>query len=168
VHLNLVLYNSGPATCRLIFNGAQRWSGGCTDTVTVGGLDYNTDYDVYASLVNAYGTGPTGAHGSVHTNNPPPPPPAVAVGRGAPHTGTGCTSAACGYVTVTLSNFAANTRYTVTCVTSGPNGGTGDYFNYTVTTNGSGASTSNVCFYGYTGQSVWARVNGVESGHLTW
>jgi hypothetical protein len=168
VRLSLNLYNSGAATCRLIFNGAQRWSGGCADSITVGGLDYGTTYDIYASLVNAYGTGPTGSHGSVTTNAPPPPPPSVSVGRGGHYSGSACTSASCAYVTVTLNNFAAGTRYTVTCVTSGPSGGSGDYYTYSVTTNGAGASTSSTCFYGYPGQSVWARVNGTESNHFVW
>jgi len=169
VHLRLNLYNSGPATCRLIFNGALRWSGGCANDIVVGGLEYSTSYDVYASLVNAYGTGGTGAHGSVTTNNAPPPPPTPTVSRGgARASDTSCSNPACAFVKVDLSNFPANTRVSITCVHSGPNGGSGDFWTYSVTTNGSGASSSQICFYGYRGQSVWVRANGIESNHFVW
>jgi hypothetical protein len=168
VDLALHLFDSGPATCRLILNGAQRWSGACADTITVGGLDYGTTYDVYASLVNAYGTGGAGTHGSATTNPPPPPPPSITVGKGAPHQIPACNTPPCARVTVTLQHFPANAGVRITCVAGGPTGGTGDMYAYDVRTDGNGGSSSAQCVYGYPGQSVWARANGVESNHFRW
>ncbi|WP_433046474.1 fibronectin type III domain-containing protein [Dactylosporangium sp. CS-033363] len=168
VNLNVNLYNSGAGTCQLVFNGALRWSGGCAGSVVVGGLSYSTTYDVYAQVVNAYGTGPAGAHGSVRTNDAPPPA-TISVSKGGRYSGSACTSSSCAYLTVTLANFAANTKYSVICTSGGPAGGSGDYYQYDVTTNGSGASTSSTCFYGYPGQQVWAHVvSGPTSNTLTW
>lgn len=166
VHLVLHLNNSGPATCRLIFNGVLRWSGACANDITVGGLEYATTYDIYASLVNAYGTGGTGSHGSVTTN---PPPRLATVSRGRPRPPDGqCSGSACAFVRVDLSNYPPGRRVSVTCVSSGPNGGSGSFYTYNATIDGGGRSTTEVCFYGYTRQSVWVVADGVESNHFVW
>ncbi|WP_410591430.1 fibronectin type III domain-containing protein [Amycolatopsis sp. lyj-23] len=159
-------YSSGAVTCHVVLNGAERWTGGCAsgNSITVGGLSYATTYDIYVTGENGFGRGPTGSHGSARTNDPPPPPPSVSVAKGGRYSGSACTDPSCAYVTVSARNFAANTSYSVSCVSTVD----GTYYTYSARTNGSGAFDSSVCFFGYRGKQVWAVVGSVESNHLTW
>lgn len=162
--------NSGPVTCQLIFNGAQRWSGPCSGTqdIVVSGLNYATDYDVYAQPSNAYGNGPVSAHLGFRTNDPPPPPPRVTVSKGAPHTVATCTGAACAWVNITADNLSPNTSYTVICRAS--NGDEGGWWTQNKTTDGAGhfAIVNSGCIYGFTGRDVWATAGPHESNHMRW
>lgn len=85
----------------------------------------------------------------------------VKVSKGAPRNVSGCSSSACAYVTVSLSNFGSGS-HSVTCYSDYPPP-TGAFYSYTTS-----SSTSNVCVYGYAGTHVWVKVDGVESNHLTW
>ena len=167
--VNVSDYSSGAVTCHVVLNGAERWTGGCASgsSITVGGLAYATDYDIYVTGENSFGRGPTGSHGSAHTNDPPPPPPppsSVSVSKGGRYSSSACTDPSCAYVTVSARNFAANASYSVSCVSTVD----GTYYTYSARTNGSGAFDSSVCFFGYRGKQVWAVVGSVESNHLTW
>ncbi|WP_370971490.1 fibronectin type III domain-containing protein [Amycolatopsis sp. cg9] len=166
--VNVSDYSSGAVTCHVVFNGAERWTGGCASgsSITVGGLDYATTYDIYVTGENSFGRGPTGSRGSARTNDPPPPPPSVTVSRGGAYSSSACTDPSCAYVVISARNFAANASYSVSCVSSG--GGTYYTYKTPARTNGSGAFDSAVCFFGYRGQQVWAVVGGVESNHMTW
>lgn len=88
-------------------------------------------------------------------------PKSVTVSKGSHVSVSGCSSSACAYVTVKLSNFGSGS-HTVTCYADYPPP-TGSYYSYTTS-----SSTSNVCVYGYAGTHVWVKVDGVESNHLTW
>lgn len=73
----------------------------------------------------------------------------------------GCKSGACAYMKVTLKNFGSGS-HSVTCYADYPPP-IGSFYQYTTS-----LTTSNVCVYGYPGTSVWVKVDGVESNHLTW
>ncbi|WP_328618107.1 fibronectin type III domain-containing protein [Amycolatopsis sp. NBC_00355] len=167
--VNVSDYSSGAVTCHVVFNGTERWTGGCASgsSITVGSLEYATTYDIYVTGENSFGRGPTGSRGAARTNDPPPPPPpppAVSVSKGGRYSGSTCTDPSCAYVTISARNFAANTSYSVSCVSTVD----GSYYTYSARTNGSGAFDSSVCFFGYRGKQVWAVVGSVESNHLTW
>jgi hypothetical protein len=88
----------------------------------------------------------------------PGPSPSVIVARGAATSVAGCTVAACSYLTVSVANLTA--PFSVSCYSGLDSGAY-----YTYSTNN---ATSNVCVFGYPGQSTWAVVNGVSSNHVTW
>jgi chitodextrinase len=88
-------------------------------------------------------------------------PKSVSVSRGSQVNVSGCSSSACAYMTVKLSNFGGGS-HTVTCYADYPPP-TGSFYSYTTS-----STTSNVCVYGYAGTHVWVKVDGVESNHLTW
>lgn len=87
----------------------------------------------------------------------------VSVTKGASAQGRpGCSSAACRYLQVSFSNFSSAT-HTITCRASG--GDEGGFYTYTR----SGTSgTSAVCYYGFSGRTVWATVDGVASNKIGW
>ncbi|MBB5868618.1 hypothetical protein F4553_001997 [Allocatelliglobosispora scoriae] len=172
MHVTVNDHNSGPVTCQVIMNGAERWRGGCgTQDITIGGLEYATDYQVQVQVGNAYGYGSISGFQSFRTNNPPPPPPSVSVSRGARHNVTGCAGAACANVNVNARNLPANTRFDVTCV-SGKAGDSGPYWTVQRTTDGNGnfdiVNGSDFCIFGYTGSDVWVTVGPYESNHYRW
>ena len=168
VRFSVIDYGSGPVTCFIFFDDVERWVGPCQDgdTASVDNLDYSRTYDVNVKGANAFGYGARSAKRQVTTNSPSPQ---VAVSRGTPRSPDAvCNDPSCAWVNVSLANFPPNTNHRVDCVSSGPRGGSGTYYTYTVRTDGSGTNTSSMCFYGYAGQSVWAVVDGVESNHFPW
>ncbi|HVY77065.1 MAG TPA: CHAP domain-containing protein [Solirubrobacterales bacterium] len=88
-------------------------------------------------------------------------PKKVTVSKGSRVNPAGCSSSACAFVTVKLSNFGSGS-HSVTCYADYPPP-TGSYYSYTTS-----STTSNVCVYGFLGTHVWVKVDGVESNHLTW
>lgn len=160
--------NSGPVTCHIVFNGAERWAGACgSGDIAVGGLAAGTTYDVYAWGANSYGDGQAGAHATVRTADPPPPP-VITVSKGAnattaPGAGNCVSSPPCARVHVSLRNFAANAAISVSCRDSG-----GQFWVYSMRTDGAGNGDSEVCIYGFPGQAVWAVAAGRESNHFVW
>ena len=157
--------SSGGVTCQLIFNGAERWRGGCSGTqdITVGGLDHGTHYHVQVQVSNAFGTGRISDSKGTRTNDAP----TVSVGRGAAHSTSKCAAPDCAWVTVSLRHFPANADVSVVCRSSGSPGG---YFTYTMRTDGGGSATVNSrwCYFGYPRQDVWVTANGVESNKHHW
>ncbi|MDQ6840351.1 MAG: fibronectin type III domain-containing protein, partial [Actinomycetota bacterium] len=125
-------HNSGAVTCKVILNGTLAWQGGCANpaTPTIGGLAYATDYDVYATADNSFGSSNASNHVGVRTNDPPPSVTVSKAGVGTSPVGT-CTtaSAGCHWVHVALRNFAANASVRVGCSDSG-----GEFYSYTTTT----------------------------------
>lgn len=85
-------------------------------------------------------------------------PPTVSVSKGASKTVSGCSTSACRFVTVSVANMGP--VYDVQCYSSQDSQ---PYYRYTTSN-----ATSNVCVFGFTGSSVWAVVNGVESPHINW
>jgi hypothetical protein len=64
---------------------------------------------------------------------------------------------------VTFSNFGGGS-HTVACYSDDPfPSQTTPFWTYSTA-----STTSAVCVYGYPGYHVWAKVDGVESNHLTW
>ncbi|MBY8851637.1 fibronectin type III domain-containing protein [Saccharothrix sp. MB29] len=158
---------SGGVTCFIVFNGAVRWSGGCGaggQSITVGGLDYATMYDIYVEGSNSYGRGPASGRASARTNDPPPPLPSLTLAKGAAATGKPDCRAPCNFLQVEARNFAPNASYTVRCEAPSPQ----SYYTYTLRTNGSGAASSAVCYYGIRGGTVSVSVNDVRSNVVTW
>jgi large repetitive protein len=162
-------HGSGPVTCRLFFNGAERWAGGCAGTadIPVAGLAYSTTYDVYAVGANSFGTGPAGAHASARTNDPPPQPPTIVVSKGGATVKPGC-AAPCNFVSITLQNFAPNTAYSISCDSDYPPP-SGPFYTFSARTDGAGNySTGGMCWFGYPGRHVWVTAGGVTSNTVTW
>ncbi|MFD9741627.1 fibronectin type III domain-containing protein [Umezawaea sp. NPDC059074] len=158
-------HGSGQVTCQVILNGAERWRGACggTQGITIGGLDYATNYDVYVQPSNSFGLGPVSGHLGARTNDPPPPPRTAEVAKGAATTQSNCSSN-CYFIRVALRNFAPNSTVAVHCNSTVD----GDYYTYSAKVNASGASDTNVCYFGYGGKQVWVVADGVTSNRVTW
>lgn len=122
------------------------------------GLSCGTSYKLGVDAYDAAGNHSAIASVTASTSSCPK---SVTVSKGAHVSVSGCSSAACAYVTVKLNNFGSGS-HTVTCYADYPPP-TGSYYQYTTS-----SSTSNVCVYGYAGTHVWVKVDGVESNHLTW
>ena len=88
-----------------------------------------------------------------------PPPATVSVSKGGAKTISGCSTASCRWVTVSVANMSG--PYNVQCWST--KDASAPF--YTYTTNN---PTSNVCVFGYTGAQVWAVVNGVTSPRINW
>jgi titin len=158
---------SGPVTCRVLLNGAERWSGGCAGlfSINIGDLAYSTSYDVTAVAFNGYGTSPVLGPFPVTTNAKPR---VAAVSPGDAVSSPTCTSSACRWVRVQLSGYGANEVVSVRCYSSTDPGG---WFTYTLRANGNGdadSGTSSGCYYGFAGQDVWVVAGGTESNHYRW
>jgi hypothetical protein len=160
---------SGPVQCLLIFNGASRWSGACggNQDITIGGLEYATNYNVQVQPSNAYGNGPVSGILGFRTNDPPPPP-RITVSRGAAHNTPTCTGGGCAWVNVTGENLSANTAYSVVCRAS--NGDEGGWWTLSRTTDGAGRFSviNSGCVYGYSNRTVWATAGPHESNRMVW
>jgi chitodextrinase len=122
------------------------------------GLSCGTSYKLGVDAYDAAGNRSAAASVTTSTASCPK---SVTVSKGAHVSVSGCSSSACAYVTVKLSNFGSGS-HTVTCYADYPPP-TGSYYQYTTS-----STTSNVCVYGYAGTHVWVKVDGVESNHLTW
>ncbi len=149
--------NGSPITGCTI-NGGSAPCGG----QTFGGLGYSTGYSYTIVAQNAAGQS-AGVTVGATTNAPPPPPPpppTVTISKGAPGTIPACTSSACAWVNVSLSNFAPGT-YSGDCYSSLA---AGSFFTFSI----AAGQTKSPCMYGYPGRDVWVIVNGVESNHVRW
>ncbi len=82
----------------------------------------------------------------------------VTVSKGASKTVPGCNTSTCHSVTVAVADMAPG--YQVQCFSALDNA---PYYAYTTSD-----TTSDVCVFGYTRQSVWVVVNGVPSNRITW
>lgn len=149
--------NVGVAGYSLYRNGSRIASTTST-SYKFSGLSCGTSYKLGVDAYDAAGN--HSAAGSV-TASTSSCPRSVTVSKGSHVNASGCSSSACAYVTVKLSNFGGGS-HTVTCYADYPPP-TGSYYEYTTS-----SSTSNVCVYGYAGTHVWVKVDGVESNHLTW
>jgi hypothetical protein len=97
-------------------------------------------------------------------SQPPPSSTSVTLTKGGHVTVSGCTSSACAYMVVTLSNFGSGS-HTVGCYSDDPYPYDPYHAWYTYTTS---STTSAVCVYGWPGYHAWVVVDGVESNHLQW
>ncbi len=122
------------------------------------GLSCGTSYKVGVEAYDAAGNRSATASTSTSTTACPK---TVQVSKGSSVNVSGCSSSACAFVSVKLSNFGGGS-HSVTCYADYPPP-TGSYYKYTTS-----SSTSNVCVYGFLGTHVWVKVDGIESNHLTW
>lgn len=122
------------------------------------GLSCGKSYKLEVDAYDAGGNRSTRASVTASTSSCPR---AVTVSKGSRVNVSGCSSSACAFVTVKLSNFGGGS-HTVTCYADYPPP-TGSYYQYTTS-----STTSNVCVYGFASTHVWVKVDGVESNHLTW
>ena len=152
-------HDSGPAECRVSFDGALRWQGGCDSSVTVdvGGLEYRRTYTVTATASNGYGQG-NETSTQVRTNDPPPRVEVSVGGYQGP-----CTigSGECYYIVVRLFDFPAG-PVAISCSDED----TPNWRTYTVQVGASGSHTSQQCSHARNGQAVWVTANGHESPHI--
>ena len=99
---------------------------------------------------------------------PPPPPPSppgstVTLSKGASAVGQpGCAHASCAFLNVTFANFSSGSHSIACRASSGDEGGY-----YTYARSGSFGS-SQVCYYGFPGRTVWVTVDGVSSNRIVW
>ena len=131
-----------------------------TSSYVIGGLSRSSSYTLGVDAYDAAGNHSEQATTGGSTSACPPPPQSVSVSKGAQHTVSGCTSSACAYVVVSFSGFSAG-NHTITCYADDPTAG--PYYAYTTS-----ATSSAICVYGFPGRHVWATVDGVSSGQLTW
>jgi len=157
---------SGAADCDLYVNGVNTQSFPCTSPLSssfAGNL--STDYSLYVVATNSFGSSNPSNTVSVRTADPPPPPRTITVGRGNARPADGqCSHSSCAYIRVTISNYAPNTRVTIICHESAES----NFRSYTVTTDGNGNNTSEMCFFGYPGRQVWAEAGGLTASRFTW
>lgn len=151
--------NVGVSGYNLYRNGSRVTAvGSSTTSYKFTGLSCGTSYqlgvDAYDAAGNRSATRSVTASTSSCSRS-------VKVSRGSGVKVSGCSSSACAYITVSLSNFGSGS-HTVTCYADYPPP-TGSFYTYTTS-----STTSNVCVYGYAGTHVWVKVDGVESNHLTW
>ncbi len=149
--------NVGVAGYSLYRNGS-RIANTTSTSYKFSGLSCGTSYKLGVDAYDAAGNRSATASVTASTSSCPK---SVTVTKGSHVSVSGCSSSACAYVTVKLSNFGGGS-HTVTCYADYPPP-TGSYYQYTTS-----SSTSNVCLYGYVGTHVWVKVDGVESNHLTW
>jgi hypothetical protein len=101
------------------------------------------------------------------TPDPDPPPTTadrVTASKGASAQGRpGCSVSACRYVTVGMTGFSANQSVTIECWSS-----VGHIYTYNTKVGSTGSGTSSVCYFGYPGEDVWAKVNGITSKKVRW
>jgi hypothetical protein len=177
VHVTVDDHNSGTVTCQVILNGAQAWSGNCAGSqdISISGLAYSTNYDVYVQPSNSIGTGPVSDHASFRTNDAP----SISVGKGAHGIDNSyCWTAPCAWIVVTMRNFTPNGSVTlwfdtdcannIPACTGGTNGGATHYKSMTINLDGAGNFSGNTRLFGYSGSNVWVDANGIESNHVTW
>ena len=149
--------NIGVSGYSLYRNGTRITSTSST-SYTFSGLSCGTSYKLGVDAYDAAGNRSSAASVTASTSACPK---TVNVSKGSHVNVSGCSSSACAYVTVNLSNFGSGS-HTVTCYADYPPP-TGSYYQYTTS-----STTSNVCVYGYAGTHVWVKVDGIESNHLTW
>lgn len=146
-------------------DGAQVQGGMATSFAREFGYSENHVVQVFARNSG----GKTGSSGTAGASTPPPPtPPSVSVGKGASYRSASCTHSSCAYVAVSIRDFGPGQGVRVQCHSS-----RGTFYEYTVTTNGAGHHDSQVCFYGFPGDAVWATAYvrpdlNARSNNITW
>lgn len=85
----------------------------------------------------------------------------MSLSKGAHVSTPDCNTAPCAYLRVSFAHFPGG-DHTITCRASGYEGGY-----YTYTRSGSD-NTSEWCYWGYPGATVWATVDGVSSNQIGW
>lgn len=92
---------------------------------------------------------------------PPPPPPTVSISwNGSAQGQPGCSSPACKWVSVSIANFSGG-NHTFAC--HGSNDGYQVFYSRV-----SGSTTiSQLCYYGFAGQSLYVTVDGVRSNIIS-
>jgi hypothetical protein len=161
---------SGAVTCRILFSGTVKWSGGCAGdgSQLITGLADDTPYDVTVTATNAQGT-VTSPPRSVRTW----PAPKVTITKGDRAVGTGtpkCIDLSCAWITVHIENFTPGQSYPMDAFSS-RNDPTG--FPAKSITPGSDGQTTisgpgQTWYYGYSGTQVWVVVGGVQSNTINW
>ena len=142
------------------------------DTCVIPNLPAGSSFTCYVRAMNANGWGGWSGGVGCNTQNPPPPP-TTNVYKGGSFYASWCTSN-CRFIGFSLSNFSANTTYSVQLcdsVDGSCNPSVTGWSAITITTDGAGnfsMTTKNA--FGYSGRAVWAHVVGVASNenHLTW
>lgn len=168
-YVKVVLQNFAPnttvkITCRAN-NGAQ--SGFASYQVRTGAAGRSTSSRCYYGYVGRRVWVTANGVESNHLlwTDAPAQTPTVALSKGAHVATPTCNVSTCAYLAVQLSAFSPNTLTHIECwseLDSVP------FASYNVTTDGSGNSSSQVCYFGYPGKSVWVVVNGTQSNHVTW
>ncbi len=141
------------------------------DTCVIPNLPAGSSFTCYVRAMNANGWGGWSGGVGCNTQNPPPPP-TTNVYKGGSFYASWCRSN-CRFIGFSLSNFSANTTYSVQLcdsVDGSCDPSVTGWSAITITTDGAGnfSMTTNDVF-GYSG-AVWAHVVGVASNenHLTW
>jgi hypothetical protein len=165
-------WNAPSTNGRALDRLEYRIDGGAWQTVkpaasgntTQGGYGPGTTHSIEVRVFDA--TGWESAHASAQATTQSPPAATATLVRGALRPPDGqCSDPSCGYINLTLNNFSPNTTYTIYFVDDR----TGVWTSTTRTTDGSGHWSGNTgAFYGYHGNQVWARINGVDYQHYTW
>jgi Fibronectin type III domain len=165
---------SGPVTCQLLFNGEQKWSGGCggAGSQTISGLAYGTGYTVVVKATNAQGSVESASR-TVTTWNAP----VVRIAKGPSARGQGsptCTDPSCAWIEVIIENFTPG-GHTLTAQDNHPeNGdGSGSFKPRPITAGADGKADTwgpgKTYYFGYQGYQVWAYVDGIQSENkITW
>jgi len=140
----------------------------CAASLIAGDLRYLPDYQ-HGLVSTAYRPAPyTPPSLQTYTTTPGPVPPgshSVILSKGSSAQGRpGCTVAACAYMVVTGRGFTPNTSVTVECGSDAD----GIWYSYYARVGADGTTTTASCYFGYPGQVAWARINGIESNHVTW
>jgi len=129
--------------------------------------DYATNYSATITAQNPAGSNARSA--SARTGDAPRPPAAISVSKGTSAQGqSGCSSSACKYIVINMSNFTPSTTYAVQLSNSYGPWGSGLSGIVNVMTDGNGnASKQSLYYFGWPGYTVTASTGGV-SGTTQW
>ncbi len=125
------------------------------------GLTNGTTYTVQVRACNVVGCGPYASASAT----PVAPPPWVTVSVGRQYAGgPNCPSGDCQWIQVTAANLTPNKSIQIQCHSSGA----GLFVTYTRTVASDGSLSTDGCFFGNAGQTVWVFADGVRSNTFTW
>lgn len=165
IHVAFGTADNGSPVTSCAINGAEA---SCTGA-DFGGLQYSTPYTYNITATNAAGESDVVTVSTTTNAAPPPPPPpaSVSLGKGPAAQSAQCTDASCAWLAISVDHFPANQTFGVQCFSSLD--GEFDTGRGTIVTDVNGHGTSsNDCFFGYPGYTVWVGVNGVSSPQIGW
>jgi hypothetical protein len=136
-------------------------------TATYSGLAAGKNYTFTVRAVTRTPDGETRT-GAPASKSLTVPSPKITISQGAPTTSGSCDAPDCGFVNVTMTGFAAGTRYGIKLSSNS----TGNVRTEYATTNSSGSLTYNELDYDEPGQTIWVSVvtpdGTVQSNRITW